>query len=61
MRNYIWKIFENKDETSTGFFCHIPFEGNLFPVLVTTNHIINEQYLNENKKIKIAINDVNIE
>ena len=44
-----------------GFFCYIPFEGNLFPVLVTTNHVINEQYLNDNKEIKIAMNDGNIE
>lgn len=61
MGNCICKIFKNKDETGTGFFCHIPYEGKLFPVLVTTNRIINKEYLNNNKEIKIAMNDGNIE
>lgn len=54
MENCICKIFKDNGEkgAGTGFFCKIPFpdKNHLLPVLITNNHIINE---NEIKNIKI--------
>ena len=43
----------------TGFFCKIPFpdNNNMIQVLITNNHIINEDILNKNKNIKIEIKE----
>ena len=42
-------ICKNKigKEQGTGFFCKIPFPDrkNMFPVLITNNHIIKEELL----------------
>ena len=45
----------------TGFFCKIPFPDNknLLPVLITCNHILNEEYLNRNKSVFIFFNNQN--
>ena len=61
MKNSICKIFENKDVKGTGFFCYIPFENNKLSVLVTNNHIIDDEYIKRNKNIHIAMNDDTIE
>ena len=42
----------------TGFFCKIPFPNkeNMIPVLMTNNHVINDDILNqENFKLKLDI------
>ena len=42
----------------TGFFCKIPFPdiNNMLPVLITTNHIIDEEYLyTKDKSISIQL------
>ena len=41
----------------TGFFCKIPHKGKGIPVLMTNYHIISDDFLKNNKKIKISIND----
>ena len=49
-------------EQGTGFFCKIPFrdEYNMLPVLITNNHVINKNILNENnKRIDIDIQEEN--
>ena len=40
-------------EKGTGFFCEIPFpdENNVLPVLITNNHVINEEALNKNNQL----------
>ena len=54
---------ENKEKTDiqgTGFFCKIPFpdRNNLLSVLITNNHIINDELLNKpNFNIKIFIKE----
>ena len=56
MQNFICKI-ENKKGNGTGFFCYIPFKNKLLPVLITNNHVINQEILNINKnKIIISYN-----
>ena len=44
MENCICKIIKDNGEKGTGFFCTIPFpdEKNLLQVLITNNHVLNE-------------------
>jgi len=54
MENCICKI-NNKKGKGTGFFCYIPF-GNI-PVMITNNHVIDEELIKENNSILVSIND----
>jgi len=58
MERHICKIKNDKEHQGTGFFCKIPFpdKKNMLSVLITNNHIIDENMLNnkdENIEIKI--------
>ena len=57
MENCICKIYLKNGGIGTGFFCKIPFNNNLLPVLITNNHILNELDIDNNKKIKLNINN----
>ena len=57
MQNCICKIYLKNDGIGTGFFCKIPFNNNLLPVLITNNHVLNENDIDNNKKIKLMINN----
>ena len=57
MENCICKINLKNDEIGTGFFCKIPFHNNLLPVLITNNHILNNNDIDNNKIIKLMINN----
>ena len=46
-----------KGEFGTGFFCQIPYKNETIKVLMTNYHVLNENDLKENKKIKLLIND----
>ena len=57
MKNAICKI-RISERQETGFFCKIPFPdlNNMLRVLITTNHVINENLLfQENERISIEI------
>ena len=57
MEKFICKI-KVGEEQGTGFFCKIPFpdKENMLKVLMTNNHVINKNILNEkNAKISIDI------
>lgn len=56
MKKCICKIYL-KNEYGTGFFCVIPYNNKLYPVLVTNYHIINDKYIKDNNSIKISLND----
>ena len=45
MENAICQI-KTENMQATGFFCRIPFpdKNNMLPVLITNNHIINDNY-----------------
>ena len=73
-RNCIKKLGDQMDkdicmievgkERGTGFFVKIPFPNleNMLPVLITNNHIINNDLINnKEKKIKIRIEEEDIE
>ena len=57
MENCICKIYLKNGETGTGFFCKIPFNNNSLPVLITNNHVLNENDINNDKIIDIMINN----
>ena len=54
MKNCVCKI-KIKKLNATGFFCKIPDINMNF--LMTNYHIINEDYINENKEINVLLND----
>ena len=58
MKNSICKIIKCDGEKGTGFFCRIPYNSyNLLPVLIINNHVLNEDDIQNNKKIEFTIND----
>jgi len=57
MENFICKIYLKNGGTGTGFFCKIPFNNNLLPVLITNNHVLDENDIDSNKIINIMINN----
>lgn len=57
MKEYICKI-KTKNGKGTGFFCSIPFENDKkLKVLIANSLIIDKKILDENKSIKITLND----
>ena len=54
MKMSICKIFGKK--MGTGFFCNV----NGIPCLMTNHHILDDKFINDNKKIKISMNDKTI-
>ena len=55
MENCICKIHKDNSTIGTGFFCEIPFNKNLLKVLITNNHVLNENEIESNKIINISI------
>ena len=55
MKKSICKI--KGKSTGTGFFCHINYENKDIPCLMTSNQVIDGEYIKENNKIKICLND----
>ena len=53
--NYICKISGSK--IGTGFFTKIKYKNKDIPVLITNYHIIDDEYLKNNNKLKFYIND----
>ena len=55
----ICKIRCKDGGNGTGFFCIIPFPDKFhqIPVLMTNNHVISEDDLEKNNKIKFTINN----
>ena len=56
MENCVCKL-DNNDIQGTGFFCKLPYNKELLPVLITCNHVLNEDAIAENKLIKLYINN----
>ena len=55
MNKYICKISGNN--IGTGFFCRIKYGFDLIEVLITNYHVIDDNYLNNNKELKFYINN----
>ena len=58
MKTCIFKIYGYK--IGTGFFCKILYNNGYIPVLITNYHIISDEYLKNNKQIKISFNNEKI-
>ena len=43
--------------TGTGFFCYINYEDKEIPSLITNYHVLDDNYIKQNKKILINMND----
>ena len=57
MKNCIFKIYKGKGSSGTGFFCKIPYKNEELKVLITCNHVIDENYIKNNEIIKLYINN----
>ena len=57
IKNYICKIYGKNNEFGTGFFCRIPYQRKLLPVLITNNHALKQEDIEINKIVKITIDD----
>ena len=56
MKNYVCKIYSN-GTIGTGFFTKIPYKNELIKVLITNNHVLNENDIENNKIITYIINN----
>ena len=56
MKTSICQVYTG-DKKGTGFFCKIPYEGKIIPVLMTNYHVISDDFLKNNKSFKISINN----
>ena len=56
MRKCVCKI-EYKNGKATGFFCYIPCQNQKIPVMITNNHIINEETIKGSNYIRVYLND----
>ena len=59
MKKCVCKIYNGKE--GTGFFIKIPYKNSTLTVLMTNNHIIEEQDIIDNKIITIYLNYENKE
>ena len=55
MENCICKIHKNNGVIGAGFFCEIPSNNNPLKVLITNNHVLNENEISNNKTIDISV------
>jgi len=56
MKKCICKI-ENKNGNGTGFFCYIPYQNEKIEVMITNNHVINEEIIKDKNIITVKVND----
>ena len=54
MQNSICNIYNNR-KNGVGFFCLFPYKSKILPFLITNEHVLNENDLNNNKKIMISL------
>ena len=59
MNDCVCRIYNNGN--GTGFFTKIPFKSKFIPVLITNNHIINEDDIKNNKIVIVYLNNDKIE
>ena len=58
MKSSICKI--SGKSIGTGFFCNIELDGKKVHCLLTNYHVLDPQFIKENKNIKISMNDKSI-
>ena len=58
MKNSICYIYLANGYRDNGFFCKIPYKEKILPVLITSNHFLNEKYILQKKEIYISFNNL---
>ena len=48
------------ERTGTGFLCYLPYNSVKIPFLITNHHVLNEKDIENNKKITISFNKLEI-
>ena len=61
MIKYVCKIYQTEEDTATGFMCKIPYQNQLLPVLITNNHVLNEEKIKIGQTIRFSFNEDQIE
>ena len=56
MKKGICKI-NNKNGKGTGFFCNITYENEIYPVMITANHVIDKDIIEKNDSIILILNN----
>ena len=56
MNKYICQIHLS-DSKGTGFFVSIPSKSTNIQALITANHVINEEYINQESSINLLLNN----
>ena len=57
LKECVCKI-KTQNGNGTGFFCNIPYNnGKEIPVLMTNYHVIDNNFIKENKNITVTLND----
>ena len=59
MKNCVCKIHKGK-VNGTGFFVQVSYDNRLLNLLITNNHVLNEQDINTGKIISISLNNEQI-
>ena len=59
LENCICKVFIDDESKVTGFFCNIKYDNKVMPVLITNNHVLNEDRIKLNSIIKICFTNGN--
>ena len=57
LENCICLINPKKGGTGTGFFCRIPFHNDSLNILITNNHVLDEEEIKDNNSIDLNIYD----
>ena len=57
MKECICKIYLKNGNKGTGFFCNVKDNNKNILVMITNNHIINEEYVKNNNEIEITLNN----
>ena len=59
LKKYICKIYYSNKNIGTGFMCKMLYldKFKLLPVLITNNHVLNEEKIKVNQTINISFND----
>ena len=55
------KYIKQKKILQTGFMCKIPYQNQLLPVLITNNHVLNEEKIKIGQTIRFSFNVDQIE
>jgi len=56
LKKCVCKI-KTKNGNGTGFFCNIPYNDKELPVFMTNYHIIDNNFIKENKNITVTLNE----